>query len=93
MSKRMVAMLREEIKHLKADIEERKLEEQAWRRHITDLRYRHDFMIGELSDLSQKLVLRPSWYDSSKNQWSEAMAFSAATALSKVAKLPLREGP
>jgi uncharacterized coiled-coil protein SlyX len=58
---------------------------------VADYKRRHDYMVNQLSHLSQRVASKPHWYQEAKHSWSDAMAYSASEALAYVAKLPLRD--
>lgn len=62
----------------------------ALRRNIEDYKRRHDFAVSELAGLVQKLGIKPHWSASNHEDW---MAYKAALALERIAKMPLREAP
>lgn len=74
-------------------IDEQRQEIQALRRNIADLTYRQNFAVTELSELSQGLGIKPSWYDTGRHSWDTAMQNKAALAVARIAKMPLREAP
>lgn len=67
--------------------------ERALRRNIYDLTKRQEFLIQQMSEISQGLGSKPTWYNEEKHTWVEAIKWKAAKCLEIVSKMPLREGP
>lgn len=73
-------------------IEQQDKEIAALKRYVYDLKRRHDYAIAELSEITQGVGVKPSWF-TVEHAWLDAVKHKAGLAVAKLAQMPLREYP